>query len=91
MVRKQPKGHGTEQYIEGPVSPGEEVVILEDVVTTGGSSLEAIRRAEQFGLRVTGVIAIVDRMEGGAEAFAAAGYKLSSLLTIHDFGIDPPS
>ena len=90
MVRKQPKGHGTDQYIEGPVKPGDEVVIVEDVVTTGGSSLEAIERAEAYGLRVTRVIAIVDRMEGGAEAFAQARYPFSSLLTIEDFGIDPP-
>ena len=90
MVRKEPKGHGTNQFIEGPVQPGDKVVIVEDVVTTGGSSLRAIERAEAFGLKVTGVIAIIDRMEGGAEAFAKAGYSLSSLLTITDFGIRPP-
>jgi orotate phosphoribosyltransferase len=90
MVRKQSKGHGTDQYIEGPVQPGDEVVIVEDVVTTAGSSLTAIERAEAFGLRVSRVIAIIDRMEGGAEAFAARGYKFSSLLSIRDFGIDPP-
>ncbi len=90
MVRKQPKGHGTDQYIEGPVKPGDQVVIVEDVVTTGGSSLTAIERAEAYGLKATRVIAIVDRMEGGAQAFAQAGYPFSSLLTIQDFGIDPP-
>jgi len=91
MVRKEPKGHGTNQYIEGPVKPGDRVVIVEDVVTTGGSSLKAIKICEDYGLKVTGVIAIIDRMEGGAAAFAKAGYKLSSLLTIEDFGIKPPS
>jgi len=90
MVRKQSKGHGTNQYIEGPVQPGEEVVIVEDVVTTGGSSLEAIERVEAFGMKVKGVIAIIDRMEGGAAAFATGGYELASLLTIRDFGIEPP-
>ena len=90
MVRKESKGHGTNQYVEGPVKPGEEVVIVEDVVTTGGSSLMAIERVEQFGLKVTRVIAIIDRMEGGDAAFAAAGYRLSSLLCIRDFGIEPP-
>ncbi len=90
MVRKQPKGHGTNQYIEGPVRPGDEVVVVEDVVTTGGSSLTAIERIEQFGMKVRQVIAIVDRMEGGAEAFSQRGYPLSSLLTIRDFGIQPP-
>ena len=90
MVRKEPKGHGTNQHIEGPVKPGDKVVIVEDVVTTGGSSLKAIKHCEDFGLEVVGVIAIIDRMEGGAAAFAKAGYKMSSLLTIEDFGIRPP-
>ncbi|NQT15970.1 MAG: orotate phosphoribosyltransferase [Planctomycetes bacterium] len=90
MVRKEEKGHGTKQYIEGPVAPDDRVVIVEDVVTTGGSSLDAIERAEKFGLKVLGVIAIVDRVEGGAEAFEKAGYPFSSLLTIRDFGIEPP-
>lgn len=90
MVRKEPKGHGTNQYIEGPVQPGQRVVIVEDVVTTGGSSLKAIERVEAFGLKVLRVIAIIDRMEGGAQAFAQRGYPLSSLLTIRDFGIQPP-
>ena len=90
MVRKQSKGHGTNQYVEGPVSPGDEVVVVEDVVTTGGSSLTAIERIEAFGMKVRGVIAIVDRMEGGREAFERAGHRLQSLLTIRDFGIEPP-
>jgi orotate phosphoribosyltransferase len=91
MIRKEPKGHGTNKYLEGPVQPGERAVIVEDVVTTGGSSLLAIERAEAFGLKVIGVMAVIDRMEGGAEAFAARGYPLSSLLTIRDFGIEPPA
>jgi orotate phosphoribosyltransferase len=90
LVRKEAKGHGTERSIEGPVRPGDDVVIVEDVVTTGGSSLEAIERVEAFGLKVKGVIAIIDRLEGGAQAFAARGYKFSSLLSIRDFGIEPP-
>jgi len=90
MVRKEPKGHGTNRHVEGPVQPGSEVVIVEDVVTTGGSSLQAIGHCEEFGLKVTRVIAIVDRMEGGREAFADRGYPLESLLTIRDFGIEPP-
>jgi len=66
-------------------------VIVEDVVTTGGSSLKAIEKVEAAGLRVQGVIAIIDRMEGGAEAFAERGHNLQTLLTIRDFGIEPPS
>lgn len=90
MIRKEPKGHGTNQYVEGPVEPGDEVVIVEDVVTTGGSSLAAIERAEGFGLKVVRVIGIVDRMEGGGETFAQRGYPFATLLSIRDFGIEPP-
>lgn len=90
LVRRESKGHGTNRYIEGPVKPGDKVAIVEDVVTTGGSSLAAIERAEAFGLQVARVIAIVDRMEGGAEAFAQRGLPFASLLTIRDFGIQPP-
>lgn len=90
LVRKEPKGHGTNKYVEGPVKAGDTVVVVEDVVTTGGSSLKAIERLEEAGIKVEGVIAIVDRMEGGAKAFADRGYTLRSLLTIKDFGIDPP-
>ena len=56
MVRKEAKGHGTNQYIEGPVKPGQTAVIVEDVVTTGGSSLKAIERAEAFGMKIVGVL-----------------------------------
>jgi orotate phosphoribosyltransferase len=90
LVRKQAKEHGTQKFVEGPVQPGDDVVIVEDVVTTGGSSLDAIDRVEAAGLKVTRVIAIIDRMEGGAEAFAKRGYPFTSLLTIRDFGIEPP-
>jgi len=88
MVRKQSKGHGTNQFIEGPVKAGDRVIIVEDVVTTGGSSLEAIQRVEDAGIKVVGVVAIIDRMEGGAEAFAEKGYVFRSLLTIKDFGVE---
>jgi len=90
MVRKEPKQHGTGKYVEGPFAAGEELVVVEDVVTTGGSSLLAIERCEAAGLKVRRVLAIVDRLEGGREAFAARGYELTTLLTIRDFGIEPP-
>ena len=91
IVRKEAKAHGTGRTVEGPVEPGDEIVIVEDVVTTGGSSLKAIERCEEFGLVVRRVLAIVDRLEGGAEAFGERGYELTSLLTIRDFGIEPGS
>jgi orotate phosphoribosyltransferase len=90
LVRKEPKTHGTNQCIEGPVQAGDTVAIVEDVVTTGGSSLLAIERAEAFGLKVQRIIAIIDRKEGGAQQFADRGFRFDSLLTIRDFGIEPP-
>jgi orotate phosphoribosyltransferase len=89
MVRKEPKQHGTGKLVEGPYREGESIVIVEDVVTTGGSSLLAIERCEAVGLRVERVLAIIDRLEGGREAFAARGYDLTTLLTVRDFGIEP--
>ena len=91
LVRKESKGHGTQKYVEGPLEPGEQVVIVEDVVTTGGSSLLAIDRVQEFGAKVVQVLAIVDRMEGGAAQFAARDVPFRSLLTIEDFGITPPT
>lgn len=90
MIRKEAKGHGTQKYLEGPIREGDHIIVVEDVVTTGGSSLLAIERLEEAGIVVDGVIAIIDRMEGGAEAFQKRGYRFQSLLTIRDFGIEPP-
>lgn len=89
IVRKQAKQHGKGRDVEGPVDAGDTAIIVEDVVTTGGSSLQAIERVEEFGMKVRGVIAIIDRLEGGAEAFADRGYPLRTLLTIRDFGLEP--
>ena len=91
LVRKEPKGHGTQRYVEGPVQPGAKVVIVEDVVTTGGSALQAADRVKEFGCEVVCVAGIIDRMEGGAAAFAARNLPFKSLLTIEDFGITPPA
>jgi orotate phosphoribosyltransferase len=91
LVRKESKGHGTNKYVEGPILPGMKVAIVEDVVTTGGSSLQAIDRVREFGCEVVQVLAIIDRMEGGARNFAARNLPFRSLLTIQDFGITPPS
>ena len=88
IVRKESKAHGTGKFVEGPFVEGETVVIVEDVVTTGGSSLLAIERCEAVGLKVERVLAIVDRLEGGNEAFAERGYELTTLLTIEDLGIE---
>ena len=89
MIRKEAKGHGTGRFVEGPLQPGQSVLIVEDVVTTGGSSLKAIERVREFGATVCGVAAIVDRLQGGAAAFEKADVPLRSLFTVRDFGIDP--
>ncbi|MDR1384132.1 MAG: orotate phosphoribosyltransferase [Planctomycetaceae bacterium] len=90
MVRKEAKDHGTQKFVEGPVQSGDHIVVVEDVVTTGGSSLLAIERLEAAGLIVNEIIAIIDRMEGGRDAFTGRGYQFRSLFTIKDFGIEPP-
>ncbi|MCH7989477.1 MAG: orotate phosphoribosyltransferase, partial [Planctomycetes bacterium] len=91
LVRKEAKEHGTQSFVEGPVQPGSKVVIVDDVVTTGGSSLLAVDRIQEFGCDVVQVVGIVDRMQGGAANFAERGLAFRSLLTIEDFGISPPA
>ncbi|HET6327196.1 MAG TPA: orotate phosphoribosyltransferase [Planctomycetaceae bacterium] len=87
LVRKQAKEHGTRRAVEGPVEHGSNVVIVEDVITTGGSALDAIDRVEELGCRVTSVVGVCDRLQGGAAAFAARGVPFHTLLTIRDLGI----
>lgn len=89
IVRKEAKGHGTGRDVEGPIAPGERVVVVEDVVTTGGSSIAAIEKLRNFGVTVERVLAIIDRQAGGREAFAAIGVEFESLLDIRDFGLEP--
>jgi orotate phosphoribosyltransferase len=91
LVRKEPKGHGTQRYIEGPIAPGVRVAIVEDVVTTGGSSLQAVERVREFGAKPVVVAAIIDRLEGGAANFERQEIEFRALLTIRDFGIEPPA
>jgi orotate phosphoribosyltransferase len=93
LVRKEPKGHGTGAWIEGRAAlrDGDPVAILEDVVTTGASTLKAIERAQAEGLRVVGVLALVDRLEGGREAVEARGFRLEALFSRRDFIPDPDS
>jgi orotate phosphoribosyltransferase len=83
IIRKEAKGHGTGAWLEGGknLPPGSRVVIVEDVVTSGGSSLKAIKRAEEEGLRVLGVVTLVDREEGGRENIEKEGYWLKAIFT----------
>jgi orotate phosphoribosyltransferase len=87
FVRKEAKAHGKGRSIEGPVKPGQRAVIVEDVVTTGSSSIAALEQCRQYGLVVNRVLAIVDRRGGGGERFAQHGCQLEALLTIEDLGI----
>ncbi len=85
VIRKEPKGHGMGRQIEGNVKAGDSVVIIEDVVTTGGSTLKAIEAAEREGLRILAVIALLDRCEqGGRRNIEARGYPFYSILTVND-------
>ncbi len=81
VVRKEPKKHGTMLWVEGNVSEGDKVVIVEDVITTGGSTIKAIDRAKKCGLKVLGVIVLIDRQEGGRKAIEAKGVPVKVLLT----------
>jgi orotate phosphoribosyltransferase len=85
FVRKELKGHGTDQSIEGHIRDGARVVILEDVTTTGGSALKAVAAVEGRGCRVDKVITIVDRLEGARENLAQRGITLVALFTRDDF------
>jgi orotate phosphoribosyltransferase len=78
-VRKEAKTHGTGKLIEGPYRSGDQVVVIEDVITTGGSALKAVDAVRAAGGTVIGVLAVVDREEGGAEAIRAAGLKSIAL------------
>ena len=78
-VRKEAKGHGTGKLIEGPFQAGDSVVVIEDVITTGGSALKAVEAIRVAGGVVIGVLAVVDREEGGREALEAAGLAVEAL------------
>ena len=86
IVRKEPKGHGTEAWIEGLLPPKDvKVTVLEDVVTTGGSSIKAVEKLRDAGYIVEKVVALVDRQEGGEEAMKEVGVELVSIFKLPEF------
>lgn len=89
-VRKDVKDHGSKRLIEGDraITPGMGAVILEDVITTGGSTLKAADKLKSAGIRVVGVVALVDRLEGGAEAIREAGMPFVAICNRRDFLAD---
>jgi orotate phosphoribosyltransferase len=80
-VRKEPKAHGTGKLLEGPIREGDHVAIIEDVITTGGSALRAIEAVHSAKASVAGVLALVDREEGGRQAIEKTGVSVVSLVT----------
>lgn len=80
-VRKEAKAHGTGRQVEGPFERGDRVAIIEDVITTGGSALKAVDAVRAAGGEVAGVLALVDREEGGREALEQAGLRVVALTT----------
>jgi orotate phosphoribosyltransferase len=85
IIRKEAKGHGTQAYIEGPLPPaGSTIAVIEDVVTTGQSALNAVHRLKDAGYQVSQVLALVDRQQGGAALYQAAGLEFKALFAIPD-------
>jgi orotate phosphoribosyltransferase len=84
MVRKEPKDHGTKELIEGDVSPGETFIIVEDVATTGGSTLKVVSALREVGANVSRAVVVVDRQEGAREMLTEHGIELISLFTVKD-------
>jgi orotate phosphoribosyltransferase len=91
FVRSERKSHGLQRWVEGPVEAGTRCLVVEDTVTTGGSTAKAIGRIREEGLEVAGVVAVVDRLAGGGEAIeAAAGAPYRALVTIDEIYPDRP-
>lgn len=82
--RKVVKSHGTKQAIEGDFQPGEQIILLDDLITKGDSKLEAIKQVEAAGLRVAKLLVLVDREQGGVATIANAGYRIEAAITISE-------
>jgi len=90
-VRGGREQHGLQRWVEGPVEPGTRCLVVEDTVTTGGSTVRAIERMREEGLEIAGAVCVVDRLAGGGEAIAeAAGAPFHSLVTIDDLYPERP-
>jgi orotate phosphoribosyltransferase len=87
IIRNQKKDYGTSNLVEGVLEPGETVLIVEDVLTTGGQVIEAARTLQQAGAQVHGIVAVIDREEGARQNIESAGFAYQSLFTTSDLGI----
>ena len=85
FVRKEMKGHGTDQRVDGHLERGSRVILFEDVTTTGGSAMRAVNQARHLDCTIVKVITVVDRLEGAAENFKASGIRFEALFTWRDF------
>lgn len=85
IVRKEAKEHGSRKQIEGPLKPGAKLVVVEDVVTTGGSTIKTLDALRKEGYSILKVVALVDRKEGGAERIVSTGVPFESLFSLKDF------
>ena len=91
FVRKERKEHGLQRWVEGPVEPGSRVLVVEDTVTTGGSTVSAIERIRSEGLEIAATLCVVDRLAGGGEAIAAAAEApFRALTTVDDIYPERP-
>lgn len=89
FIRNQKKDYGTAKQIEGELKPGERVLLVEDVMTTGGQVIEAARTLQALGAVIERVVAVIDRQEGARQNLEAAGLVFESLFTVADLGITP--
>ena len=89
FVRKEPKGHGLKKWLEGHSTPGSRVVIVDDVVTTGDSTLRAIEASREQGFQIVKIIVLVDRLEGGTEKLSSFGIPYEAVFTLNDIAAVP--
>ena len=89
IVRNQKKGYGGDKLVEGILKPGDTVLIVEDILTTGGQVLEAAKVIQAAGAKVAGICGVIDRLEGARENIESAGFKFDALFTTKDLGIEP--
>lgn len=87
IIRNQKKDYGTSKLVEGKLEPGETVMIVEDVLTTGGQVIEAAKTLKDAGAKVEKIVAVIDRLEGARENIESAGYVYESLFTTKDLGV----
>jgi orotate phosphoribosyltransferase len=87
IVRKGQKGYGTDKVVEGEIKAGERVVIVEDILTTGGAALEAAQKLSQMQIKVLLVLGVIDREQGARDNFTKAGFKMDSVFTKTELGI----